>query len=1107
MKFSNAGTAGYAGFSEANSQRIHFCADWYLQTYPDVAAAGIDPLQHYLAYGRNEGRLPGENRGWLLEAKLWGGFSQWALDGLEGVLADAGARADERAYAAWVLAGWLAFQDHNNWRRVAILAAQARAAGCPSHLGPLLLESDALRRAGRSIDARCLLRGVLTQQPNTPDLYLAYANAWSDGPDSRRLDWINRGLLAGGLTAVELRDLQLPLSLDNLVVASAPADETFSQPKVSVIVPLLNAQATVFTALESVRRQTWRNIEVLVVDDCSTDGGFELVCELAKLDDRVVLLRHPTTLGTYAARNTGLARATGDFITTHDADDWSHPQKLALQVKALLSSPAHQASVSNWVRCSSNLVFSQQHPQAKWVHCNASSLMFRRQVVETLGYWDAVTVGADAEYYYRILSVYGRNSIKEVLPGVPLAFGRHHPDSLTQRSETHARSLYYGLRREYQESFDAWHRQASRAGFARLPAQPLYRPFPAPVTILRQAPSKEFRRLVVADFSADSPQAARVEDGLRHLSGFGGQLAVFHLSDVTRPALGRVSEKVRTLLREYGVITVLPGQTVRCSTLFLWSHGGLALPLDDAPTVKVLDHAWLLTEQGVALKRPALPGWIRCAGKIQCCVGGLLKSREAWAVLDSGLFDSHWYVRRYPDLAEKQVDGCWHFVAHGMHEGRDPGPGFSSSGYRARYLECAADVARVSGVAPAISPLIDYLGRGRAKALEPMPTFSGALTMRAGTPTALVCAHLAGPHLFGAEISFLDVLDALKRLGINVLVSLPGMHHSGYLAEVRQRAAHVAVLPYGWWKRGVSPCRETLINFQNLMRAYQVNLVYLNTLVLDEPMAAARALNLPVVVHVRELPQHDSALCGMLEADAEQVRQHLRACADRLIANSQAVRQYLEENHNQQQSPFPPIHVVPDIVRCPDFELPPPTTNDSFNVGLISSNIPKKGVADFVELAGELALLSPEIRCLLIGPETSTIAALRAQQSKGLVSGNVVFCGYAATPQEALEKVHVVVNLSHVQESFGRTVLEAMAARRPVVCYDWGALSELVVDGETGFLVPPGEVKAAAERVHLLFQSALLRRRMGEAARMRAENRFGPAALDAALGIALARFL
>jgi glycosyltransferase involved in cell wall biosynthesis len=157
---------------------------------------------------------------------------------------------------------------------------------------------------------------------------------------------------------------------------------------------------------------------------------------------------------------------------------------------------------------------------------------------------------------------------------------------------------------------------------------------------------------------------------------------------------------------------------------------------------------------------------------------------------------------------------------------------------------------------------------------------------------------------------------------------------------------------------------------------------------------------------------------------------------------------------------------------------------------MISSNIPKKGVADVVELAGELALLSPEIRCLLIGPETPTITTLRAQQSKGLVSANLVFCGYAATPQEALAEAHVVVNLSHVQESFGRTVLEAMAARRPVVCYDWGALSELVVDGETGFLVPAGDVKAAAARIHLLFQSAQLRGQMGEAARARCRPSF-----------------
>lgn len=1083
---------------------VDFCPDWYLHTYPDVAAAGIDPLQHYLTHGRREGRLPRENRACLLEAKLWGGFSQWAREALERLLVDDGARPEERAYAAWVLAGWLAFQD-GNWCRAASLAAQSHAANWPSPAGPVLLEGDALRREGRLIDARRVLRLALTQRPNTPDLYLAYANTWLDEPAGRRLEWINRALLLGGLAEVKLRDRGQALSLDNLALACVPAIETGFQPKVSVIVPLCNAVATVTAALESVLQQTWRNLEVLVVDDCSTDGSVELVRELARRDERVALLQHGANQGAYAARNTGLAHASGAFVTTHDADDWSHPEKLALQVKALLASPACQASVSNWVRCSSALVFAQQHPrpQAQWVHCNISSLMVRREAVDVLGCWDAVTVGADAEFYYRILSLYGARAIKEVLPGVPLSFGRHYPHSLTQRSETHARSLYYGLRREYQESFESWHRDIGRASFSPQFAKPLSRPFPAPDAMLRQPPANEFARLLVADFSSDSPQAAKIEDCLRQLSELAGQLAVFHLADVTRPTLGRVSDAVRTLLRERGVLTVLPGQTVRCSRLFLWAHSGLALPLDDAPSVEVLDHAWLLGEQSEPRETPVLPVWISCAGRVQRSVGGLPKSPLRWRVLDSGLFDCDWYLRRYPDLADKGVDGLWHFLTHGMHEDRDPGPGFSSSGYRARHLPCPAKATKGAGTAPEISALSDYLERCGEEGLESLPTFVGALTRRANAPTVLVCAHLAGPQLFGAEISLLDVLDGLKQLGMNVLVSLPGVQHLGYFAEIRLRATAIAVLPYGWWKQGMAPCTATVMNFQRLIRAHEVSLVYLNTLVLDEPLLAARSLQLPVAVHVREVPESDPALCGVLGASAEQIRQRLLTHADGLIANSRRVLRYLQGEDTARL----PIHVVPNIVHCSRFDLPFPAQNDGFNVVMISSNAPKKGVADFVELARQLATLAPGIRCLLVGPETPAVAALRAQQREGVVSDNVVFSGYAATPQAALAEAHVVLSLSSVEESFGRTVLEAMAARRPVVCYNRGALSELVVEGRTGFLVVPGDVATVAARVQLLFQDPQLWRRMGEAARAHAARNYDAAALKAALGDALARFL
>jgi glycosyltransferase involved in cell wall biosynthesis len=725
-------------------------------------------------------------------------------------------------------------------------------------------------------------------------------------------------------------------------------------------------------------------------------------------------------------------------------------------------------------------------------------------VVDTLGYWDPVTVGADAEFYYRILTIYGGGAIKEVLPGVPLAFGRQHPHSLTQRSETHARSLYYGLRREYQESFASWHRDIGRASFSPLSAKPPSRPFPAPEAMLRQAPANELKRLLVADFSPDSPHAAKVEACLRQLSDLAGQLAVFHLADVNRPALGRVSTAVRTLLRERGVLTVLPGQTVRCSRLFLWAHSGLALPLDDVPSVEVLDQAWLFTEQSEPREIPVLPVWISCAGRVQSRVCGLPKSPLGWRVLDSGLFDSDWYLQRYPDLADKGVDGLWHFLAHGMHEDRDPGPGFSSSGYRARHLASDADLRKGTGTAPATSALINYLKRVGEKGVEPLPTFAGVLTRRSNAPTVMVCAHLAGPQLFGAEISILDVLDGLNQLGMNVLVSLPGVHHLDYFAEIRQRVTAIVVLPYGWWKQGVAPCAATLKHFERLMRAHEVGLVYLNTLVHDAPLLAARSLQLPVVVHVREVPESDPALCHVLGASAEQIRQRLLAHADSLIANSQRVRRYLLGDDDDTVKL--PIPVVPNIVHCSRFDLPFPTQNGGFNVAMISSNEAKKGVADFVELAWQLAKLSPRIRCVLVGPETPAIATLRAQQREGVVSGNLVFSGYVSTPQLALAEAHVVVSLSSVEESFGRTVLEAMAARRPVVCYNRGALSELVVEGKTGFLVAPGDVTMAAARVQVLFQDPQLWRRMGEAARTHAARNFDAAALHAALGSALARF-
>ena len=83
-----------------------------------------------------------------------------------------------------------------------------------------------------------------------------------------------------------------------------------------------------------------------------------------------------------------------------------------------------------------------------------------------------------------------------------------------------------------------------------------------------------------------------------------------------------------------------------------------------------------------------------------------------------------------------------------------------------------------------------------------------------------------------------------------------------------------------------------------------------------------------------------------------------------------------------------------------------------------------------------------------------------------------------------------MVNLSSFEESFGRSVLEAMAAARPVVCYAHGALPELVIEGVTGFLAPLGDVRAVADALERMAERPEWAAELGAAAHARATEQY-----------------
>lgn len=106
------------------------------------------------------------------------------------------------------------------------------------------------------------------------------------------------------------------------------------QPTVSVLMPSFNYGRYLPLAANSVLAQTFSDLELIIVDDCSSDGSRAIAEEYARVDDRVITVFHPVNRGLAATRNTALAASSGKFIALCDADDIWLPEKLEHQLDA-----------------------------------------------------------------------------------------------------------------------------------------------------------------------------------------------------------------------------------------------------------------------------------------------------------------------------------------------------------------------------------------------------------------------------------------------------------------------------------------------------------------------------------------------------------------------------------------------------------------------------------------------------------------------------------------------------------------------------------------------------------------------------------------------------
>jgi hypothetical protein len=117
---------------------------------------------------------------------------------------------------------------------------------------------------------------------------------------------------------------------------------------ISVLMPVYNGAAHLADALDSILAQTFRDYELLVVDDGSTDATGAILAERARIDPRIRVVRNATNIGVIGALNQGIAQARGGYIARMDADDISLPGRLGRQ-KAFLDAHSNVGVCGAWV--------------------------------------------------------------------------------------------------------------------------------------------------------------------------------------------------------------------------------------------------------------------------------------------------------------------------------------------------------------------------------------------------------------------------------------------------------------------------------------------------------------------------------------------------------------------------------------------------------------------------------------------------------------------------------------------------------------------------------------------------------------------------------------
>lgn len=359
-------------------------------------------------------------------------------------------------------------------------------------------------------------------------------------------------------------------------------------------------------------------------------------------------------------------------------------------------------------------------------------------------------------------------------------------------------------------------------------------------------------------------------------------------------------------------------------------------------------------------------------------------------------------------------------------------------------------------------------------------------------------------EMYGADIILLGLLEGRDPSYWSPSVVLPNdVPYEGRLAarlkeiDVPYRELKLAVLRRRYFTPGRFPLYAGYFAFSaaslvRQIRRERIDVVHSNTTAVIPGAIAARLTRRPHVWHSHEMVISPSIVRKLTAKMAP-------ALSDVVITVSAAVRDHMLGD-NPSASNIRVLHNGIDVEKFAaaggreslraEFGFGP----DYVVAGTLARVSRGKGQGYLLDAAALVASRVPGLKYLLVGDafvgQQHLVDGLRQKIADIGLADRVRLSGYRSDGPDVLAALDICVLPSTLPDSFPTVVLEAMAAGKPVVATNWGGAKEMIVEGDTGFVVPVDDPSVLADRLETLAQSPELRSRFGAAGQSRARDLF-----------------